>query len=239
MAVFEYKIRIRYTEINEKNELSDKGLINLLSEVAGKHSVSAGYGLNDIEKTNYTWMILYWKIKVYKRPHWDTDLIVKTWGRDFKKVSCWRDFEVYDTEGEKIAIATSEWVLIDAKKLSLTKMTEEVKNAYGDVPKKVFEEEIRGKLLEPDNMEKVYEYTPKRRDIDVNNHVNNIHYVEYAYDALPSQVKPDFNNLEIFYKKQIKLGETISCYYKQEENSHIVAIKSQDGNTLHAILKSF
>lgn len=36
MAEFEYKACIRYTDINEKNELSDKGILNLLSEASRK-----------------------------------------------------------------------------------------------------------------------------------------------------------------------------------------------------------
>ena len=43
-------------------------------------------------------MLLYWKIKTFKRPCWDTELTVKTWARKFEKVSSWRDFEVYDNE---------------------------------------------------------------------------------------------------------------------------------------------
>jgi len=38
MGVFEYKTHIRYTDINENNELSDKGILNILSEAAGVHS---------------------------------------------------------------------------------------------------------------------------------------------------------------------------------------------------------
>lgn len=38
MNTFEYKTHIRYTDINESNELSDKGILNILSEAAGVHS---------------------------------------------------------------------------------------------------------------------------------------------------------------------------------------------------------
>ena len=38
MGLFEYKTHIRYGDINEKNELSDKGILNILSEAAGVHS---------------------------------------------------------------------------------------------------------------------------------------------------------------------------------------------------------
>lgn len=38
MEVYTHKIHIRYTDINENNMLSDKGILNILSEVAGIHS---------------------------------------------------------------------------------------------------------------------------------------------------------------------------------------------------------
>lgn len=237
MAVYEYKTRIRFNEINENNELSDKGLLTILSEAAGVHSEEVGYGLNTVDETNCTWMILYWKVKIYKRPKWYTELTIKTWGREFTKISSWRDFEVYDNTGEKIAVASTEWVLIDAQKGKIGKITEKMINDYGKVEKQVFNETLTGKIQEPENMQKVYEYTAERRDIDTNHHVNNIVYLELAYNAFPENISIDFSDIEIYYKKQIKQGEPVSIFYGKEKNSHFVSIKSLDQKTIHAILK--
>ncbi len=240
MSVYEYKTHVRYSDIDENNQLSDKGLINILSEAAGKHSAMVGNGLNDIEKTGTTWMLLFWKVKFFKRPIWNTDLVIKTWARSFNRISSWRDFEVYDSNGEKIAIATTEWVLIDALKNGIGRITEELMNSYGIVEKSVFEEEPTGKLKEEENMKEVYKYTAKRRDIDVNHHVNNANYLDIAYEAFPNDVEIDnFENIEIYYKKQIKIGETVSCYYSNRNNIHTVCIKSEDKKNIHAILKFF
>lgn len=145
MGVFEYKTHIRYQDINENNELSDKGILNILSEAAGVHSDKIGYSLNHINENGYSWMLLYWKIKVIKRPCWNTEIIVKTWPRKFEKVSSWRDFEMYTDNGEAVAIASSEWVLIDTEKQSISKITEKMASEYGKVEKVVFEEEITRK----------------------------------------------------------------------------------------------
>lgn len=150
-------------------------------------------------------MLLYWKIKTIKRPRWNEELKVKTWARKFEKVSSWRDFEVYDEKGELIIIGTTEWVLIDAKQEKIAKITEQMKDEYGLISKSVFDEEINGRLKIEDDMEKMYEYTARRRDIDANHHVNNVNYLEFAYDAFPKKLKTDFTNIEIYYKKQIKL----------------------------------
>lgn len=237
MAIYEYKTRIRYTDVSEGNRLSDKGILNILSEAASKHSASVGYGLNDIEKTHCTWMVLYWKIKLLKRPHWDTELTIKTWPRKFSKVSSWRDYEIYTEDGEKIGMGASEWVLIDTRKYSVGRITEEMIDDYGIVDKSAFNEEITGKLKEPENSEKVYEYTASKRDIDANHHVYNVNYLELAYNALPEEACRNFENIEIYYKKQIKLGDTVEFFYSKVGDSHILIIKSQDEKTLHAILK--
>ena len=150
-------------------------------------------------------MLLYWKIKVMKRPRWNTEVTVKTWAREFLKVSSWRDFEAYDSEGNLIVLGTTEWVLIDVKTASIAKIPDKLKEDYKIIEKAVFEEEVSGKLKPEENMEKVYEYTGARRDIDANHHVNNVVYLELAYDAFPDNVDFNFNNIEIHYKKQIKL----------------------------------
>ena len=64
----------------------------------GKHSETVGFGLNKQSETHLAWMILYWKIKLEKRPKWDSELTVKTWVSEFTKVSSWREFEVYFEE---------------------------------------------------------------------------------------------------------------------------------------------
>ena len=107
--------------------------------------------------------------------------------------------------GNLILKGTSEWVLIDAKKQRVSKITEEMANEYGMVSKSAFDEQINGKISVPDSMRKIYEYKATRRDIDANHHVNNVNYLELAYDAFPEEVDIDFKNFEIYYKKQIKL----------------------------------
>lgn len=116
-----------------------------------------------------------------------------------------------DDDGNVIALGTSLWALIDANTMKLRKLTEEIENKYGIINKSAFEEEFTGKLTENKDMEEVYKYKTVRRDIDVNHHVNNVNYLEIAYNAIPKDIDVDFENVEIQYKKQIKLRR--NCVY--------------------------
>ena len=66
-------------------------------------------------------MILYWKVKIFKRPKWNTELIIKTWPSEFNRVVTWRDFEVRTKEGERVGIASTQWVAVDLRGRRLNK----------------------------------------------------------------------------------------------------------------------
>ena len=45
--------------------------------------------------------------------------------------------------------------------------------------------------------------------------------------------------VEIMYKKEIKLGETVQCNYSKVEDKNVISIKSEDGSVLHSIIKLY
>ena len=242
MGVYEYKTRIQFCDIDENNKLSAKGLIRILGEVAGIHSETVGYGLSHTPQTHLTWMLLNWKIEFLLRPSWNSELTIKTWARAFSKIASNRDFNVYDTNNNLVAKATSKWVLIDFEKHIPLRITEEISEKFGKIDISVFDIEVNDKEQEPENSSFIYDYKIKKRDIDTNHHVNNLYYLDFAYDALPNEFCDKyFDNIEILYKKQIKLEDTIKCFYAYNENTkqHVVTIKNEDLSIVHAIIKLY
>lgn len=239
--IFEYQTIIQYTDVNENNELSKKGLVRILLEVAGLHSDSAGYGLNNVHQTNLAWIILYWQVKTFYNPKWNSKLTIKTWASDFSRITSHREFEVYDENNKLVAIASSKWALINSETHSFSKFTNKMIEAYGNgYQKKVFDTHFNDKEKEPENSTFVYEYHVRRRDLDTNHHVDNIFYIDYAYDALPSKFgDKNFQNLEIIYKNQIVFGDIIKCFYYYDETSkkHFITIKNNSLDTVHSIVK--
>ena len=62
MSVFNYDYTVKYFDIGKNNKLTLKSLVAIMQEAAGGHSDTAGYGLNDIPKTHFTWLLLSWKV---------------------------------------------------------------------------------------------------------------------------------------------------------------------------------
>lgn len=240
MGFYEKDFHVRYFDLGENNALSITGLMDLLQEIAGMHSSDVGYGLNDINRTGLTWFLLYWKIKIFEKPKWNTKLRIKTWARKLEKVSSFRDFEVYDDNGRKIAIASSKWALLDVNKKSIARLPESMSDEYGVIEESVFNPPIDAKIKIPENINLTYEYTIGRRDIDTNHHVNNLYYLDFAFQALPEVVycNTNFTEVEILYKKQLRVNEKIKCFYeKEDDGNHTVVIKSEDEKQVHAVVR--
>ncbi len=123
------------------------------------------------------------------------------------------------------------------------RITPEIINCYSpEDGKNVFNEIDIPKLKEPEILESQipsYVFKVPRRDIDVNNHMNNLHYLDYAIESLPENVYQnlDCNNFEIMYKNGAKLGDSVNCFYFDEDDAYVVVMKSADDSRLHAIIK--
>lgn len=240
MAIFEHKFEIGFRDVGKSNKITNKGLLGYLEDTAGMHSNLVGYGLNNIEETNLTWILLNWKVQVFKRPLYGESILVKTWARNTIKFYTFRDFEVYNNKNELIAIATTKWVLMDAKTMTLTKISDNLMSKYNPENKAVFGDakEI-GKLDFPTEYESMLSYTIQRKDIDINRHVHNVTYLDFAYEVLPDSIYENskLDTFEILYKKETKLGETLKCFYSKVAGSHFIVMKSEDEKTVHCVIR--
>lgn len=226
------------SDTNLKQELTNTSLLRFLEDIAGMHSEKVGYGATSIETTKRTWILLAWKVKVFKRAKMNETVKVVTWSRMIEKFYAFRDFKVFDKDDNLLAIATSKWIYMDTENLKIVKVQEDVASCYESEPESVFEEISDIKLKEPDSdYINEIEFKITRNLIDINNHVHNIHYMDIAKEALPEDVylNDELNSFEIMYKKEIKAGSLVKAYYTYENEEHIVTIKSND--VLHAIIK--
>lgn len=241
MGIYVQKFKLKYEDIGRSNKFNIKSLISYLQEIAGAHSSLVGYGLNDISRTHVTWILLDWKVKMFSHPHYDEDLTINTWPRILEKFYSYRDFEVYDSKQNLVAIASSKWILINTETKRIERITNKISEDFGIVDQKVFDENIDEKPSIPDNLSLTFKYIVQRRDIDTNGHVNNLHYIDYALEALPEEIynANEFNNIEIHYKKEIKYKAKINCYYAFDQQKHIIVIKNEDNSILHSVIKLY
>ena len=240
--IFSADFRIGFTLTNRLTELSNKGLLTILGEIAEMHSSSVGFGVTDIYTTKLSWALLNWKVKVIKRPKYGETITINTWARPSNRLNVYRDFEVCDSDGNIMAIATSKWVLIDIFTHKIVKIPEELENKYNPEDKTAFDDEesiTLPKLKEIDNYTVSLYYKIRRADIDVNEHVNNLCYLDIAREILPEDdnCTVDYNEFEIMYRHQIKFEDDITVYYGIDAGTHYVVVKNNSDERLHSVMK--
>lgn len=232
---YHYQTAVQYPDVGADHRLNHHGLLRMLQEAGALASDVCGYGLKDISTKGLFWILMGWRLQFIERPMWNTPITVKTWPRTVEGFISDRDFAVF-AEDKLIAKATSRWFLINTHTGRIARATEEVKNAYQLDPTAMFDEPLLTNGKTPEGIPAAFCATAGRRDIDTNNHVNNIHYLGYALEALPQEVFDNLpSTLEITFRKQILLGTTFRCHYSlTEDGKHQVEIQSGEGNdTVH------
>ena len=234
------KFRVNLSMLNKSNLITNKSILTMLQDIAEMHSSSVGFGVTDLNTTHCSWALLNWKLEIFERPKYGDVITIKTWARYNTKLYCYRDFEILNSNGDVIGIATSKWVLFNISTGRIEKIEDELISKYNSEDKSVFNIVDLPKLNELEAYEFSKEYTIRKADIDINNHVNNLSYMDIATEVLPDNfIDNELNNIEIMYKKQIKLEDSIEVYYGvTENNENSVVIKNSDGS-VHAIIKLF
>ena len=240
--IFEHKARVDIGKVNGNSFITNKGMLSLLENVACMHSDEAGYGIREIPITHLSWVQLNWRVKILRRLVYGEEVTIKTWARDATKITTLRDFEVIDKDSKTVCIATTKWTLTNIDTKGITKITEDMISKYNPDTKIIMPDFEFKKLKEPENFTNEYVYTTQRRDIDVNKHVHNLNYLDFAYEALPEEIyeetlSNDFNSIEIMYKNAVRFGDTSKCLYSFSDGIHTVVIKNANNNTLNAIVK--
>lgn len=236
--IFEYKTRVDIGKVDSNAFVTNKGMLALLENVACMHSDKAGYGICDIPFTHLSWVQLNWRVTIIRRLKYNEEITIRTWAKEASKVTTIRDFEVLDKDGKQVCIGTTKWTLTNIDTQSIVKITNDIIGEYEPDTKSIMPEYEFKKLQEPENFSNEYIYNTERRDIDVNKHMHNLNYLDLAYETLPEDIylNSEFNNIEIMYKKAIRLGDISKCLYSYENNKHTIVIKSLDEKNLHCIV---
>lgn len=236
---YEIEVMTGIADVGKNQLITNTAILRILENVACYQSDEIGYGILDISKNKISWILLDWKVKVLNRPMYGEKLLVKTWGRNPKRVTVGRDFEIYNSNNELCVIGTSKWAIVNTENKSIERITQEMIDKYKMDEKSVFDEIEIPKPIIPNSFMKSFTFKPLRRNIDINGHVHNTHYLEMAYESLPENVyqKRPYNNFRISYKKEIKMGDVINCKYTFDKNKHIIVFINEKESIINGIVE--
>jgi len=229
--------QVRSYEVDCHHRLSVLSIFNFMQEAASRHAEELGVSIQQLLSENYTWLLSRLKIKIASFPVWQDQIRISTWPSGAQRLFALRDFEIRDKDNQAVASAVSAWLVLDVQKrrpVRIGPFVERLKPLEG------------GHIL-PGTLDKLqalkYRTHEKKlvvryRDLDINQHANNVSFVEWLIESVPVRVlntstlaELEINFLaEAFYEDHV----LAACHPLDSQNTsfHHSLIRQQDGREL-------
>jgi acyl-ACP thioesterase len=195
-----HTLKIHSYEVDFNQRLTVTALFNYLQEIAWEHAHLLEYGWEHLLKKGWFWVLSRVEVEVFRLPKWTEEVTLITWPRGVDGVFALRDFEVYDSQGNKIIAATSSWLVLNIK--THRPVRSDWYSDFNFANRSALGHNA-SKLVEPArNPEFTERFDVRIGDIDMNQHVNNVRYIDWAYNTYsiehfrnfhPSRVIVNFN----------------------------------------------
>ena len=121
----EQEFFIGVLDADAEKRVKNTTLLKIFSDMSMYHGVVAGHTKPD-RKSDISWIVLNWVMKVYRRPTMFSTVRAVTWARDYTRTRATRDYIIYDEEDNIVAEAISEWVAVDVATGKLLRLTPEL-----------------------------------------------------------------------------------------------------------------
>lgn len=208
---YEMDFRVDSRDVDLWGQCRPSAVLGCLQEAATQAALQLGVsGPEILKKYNCLWMVTRNWVELDAPLRWNELIHVKTWHRGASGASSYRDFDLF-RDGKPIGQGTSVWVMVDAQERKLFRMknlTEFQGTDGGELCKSI-------KLRRP-AMPETFDSRTRRdlrySDTDINGHVNNTHYADFACDSLHLERLGQgkfVRSLQIGYVSECQAGETI------------------------------
>lgn len=207
---FEKEYTIHYYETGSRQELKITSLMKYFEEAALLQSEERKVGLDYYRENQVVWMLHKWDITVHNYPVFGQRILVRTLPVSMAGFLGYRRFWVFDGAGDPLVSATSAWIFVNTSNKRPIRVTQDMKQAYRneDRPENKLEMAEIPALQKTDFSREFY---VRQADIDINRHVNNVRYVDWALEALPPEILQEnrLENIRIVFKKETTYGQKI------------------------------
>ncbi|MBN1996178.1 hypothetical protein JW935_01415 [candidate division KSB1 bacterium] len=223
--------KIHSYEADTKGQATPSILCKYMQESAWNHAENLELGYSHLIKENLVWVMARKKFTIFKYPKWGETITVNTWPSGREKLLFYRDFRLLDEQGSEIGIASTVWFIIDINSRRPKRMNRDVgfdvwnmEQVYDTRPQKILPVEFSqpGKPV-----------TVSYFDLDVNDHVNNIRYIDWIIDGYDHEFlqQQSLHSMEINFLSETVHSQRLEVLKTSCNGSDYFKITRKDDNT--------
>ena len=221
---YEMTLPIDSRDVDGNGFCKASALLGHLQEAATQAAEHGGFGRTmTTEGYHAFWMLPRVWYRLFRPLRWEEPLTIHTWHRGNRGATMYRDYDLL-VQGEQVGECVSAWVLVDLESRQLLRMSS-VSELEGTDGGSLCKDKKLSKLRLPPSMELAGRRQMCYSDTDLNGHVNNTRYADFACDALEMEhLGPDrfLASMQIGYLAECRPGE------------ELLLMTGQDGQTYFA-----
>ncbi|KAJ0248918.1 Oleoyl-acyl carrier protein thioesterase 1 [Hirschfeldia incana] len=252
---YKEKFIVRSHEVQSNKTATVQTIANLLQEVGCNHFQSVGFSTDGfattptMRKLNLIWVTSRMHIEIYKYPTWGDVVEIETWCQSEGRIGTRRDWILKDVAtGEVTGRATSKWVMMNQDTRRLQKVSDDVRDEHlvfcPKQPRLAFpEEENYRSLKKIPKLEDPAQYSiiglkPRRADLDMNHHVNNVTYIGWLLESIPQEIvdKHELQVITLDYRRECQQDDVVDSLTTSKSGSATSGTQSHnDSQFLHLL----
>uniref|UniRef100_J3MYZ3 Acyl-[acyl-carrier-protein] hydrolase n=2 Tax=Oryza brachyantha TaxID=4533 RepID=J3MYZ3_ORYBR len=194
-----------------------------------------------MRKLGLIWVTNRMHIEIYKYPAWGDVVEIETWCQEDGRIGTRRDWILKDlANGEVIGRATSKWVMMNQNTRRLQRVSDDVRDEVfvhcPKTPRLAFPEENNGSLKKIPILTDPAQYSrlglvPRRADLDMNQHVNNVTYIGWVLESIPQDIidTHELQTITLDYRRECQHDDIVDSLTYIEEGE-----KSSNGSAFAA-----
>ena len=215
--IYERTFPVTAGDTDRHGRLKASRILWMLQEVAGDHSTLLGTDRESLMRKNLFWAVIRHRVQITRLPGKNEKITVQTWPMPTTRTAYPRSTVAYDEQGNECFRGISLWVLMDAESRAMVLPGKSGVTVNGLL--------TGSELATPGSMALQNAPLQMRRtvrysDLDVNGHMNNCRYLDWAADLLPSDFHREhtLKEMTICYLAESWEGQQLDMYWDFPEN---------------------
>jgi len=214
---FVEKHKVKLSDVDCYGNATVENMINYLAETGFNQLDQMGKTPEVMISLKEAWVVSKTYMEVYRYPVWKDYIQVETWISSINSRNAIRECRYFSEQQELLASARFLCTLVDIEK-GVSKVVSDEEQAIWDINPQKANDHIFGDF----NMNGLIPHWQRSLEInfqhiDLNRHVNNVHYLSWFLSSLPAEIhrKNQVFSFEIIYRRELKLGDTATISIAQ------------------------
>lgn len=224
--------KIHSYEVDSQGRVTVPMLCQLMQDSAWNHAQHLGVGYEHLIEKQLLWVLARQLVAISFLPQWGERIHVHTWPTGRDRLFCYRDFRLLNDQNQFFGSATTAWFVIDVMNRK-PQRTDSYFDVWVEHDEHVFSR--KPAKIEPLHArDRFKSFSVGYKDLDLNEHVNNVRYVEWILESFPCEFQKHYRmqEMEITYLSEARYDDTITaCYERKNARSFLHSVRRDSDDT--------